>query len=314
MPETGNDASSVRAKLRYYSFGEWEECLKNICAQYPEWLRLFRAGKSHDGRMIYEVQLGNHPRCVICAGGIHGREWVNPVLLLVMIEEYARAAQCGRGIGGYDVAGRLEHASICFVPLVNPDGYVIANEGFDAIRNPYLRHTAKLRCTSFVYWKANAKGIDINRNFPGKSWYSGNGPWPASEIETRTLVQVFCSHPQSLGFLDFHSRGRVLYYYRKGMGISYNRRVRKLALRLADVCGYRLGAPSEEFLTRKDGGNSVHYYAEYFRRPAITVETLDEKMRFPLSENALQSTYGEIQTLPLAYLTAAAGSYFSVEK
>ncbi|MCI5899175.1 MAG: M14 family zinc carboxypeptidase [Firmicutes bacterium] len=302
MPETGREMRSVQAQLRYYHFEEWEECLKSVCEQYPQWLRLFQTGKSQDGRVIYEVQLGNHPRCVICAAGVHGREWLNPVLLLFMIEEYAKAAQQGRMLDGYDVADMLNYSSICFVPLVNPDGYVIANEGFDAIRNPYYRHTARLRCVSFVYWKANARGIDINRNFPGKSWFAGNGPWPASESETRTLVQVFCSHPQSLGFLDFHSRGRVLYYYRKGMGLSYNRMGRKLAAELSGECGYRLASPSEEFLTGKDGGNSVHYYAEYFRRPAITVETLDEKLCFPLSEKELQDTYQEIRTLPLALI------------
>lgn len=289
--------------LHCYTFEEWEESLKRICEKYPRWMKLFCSGKSHDGRRIYEVQLGNHPQCLICAGGIHGREWVNPVLLLNMIEEYAEAAENGKSISGYHIAALLKQGSICFVPLVNPDGYVIANEGFDQIRNPYLRHTAKLRGVPFVYWKANARGADINRNFPGKSWYSGNGPWPASETETRTLVQIFCSHPKSIGFLDFHSRGRVLYYYRKGMGLSYNRRVRKVAEKLSSVCGYRLAKPSEEFLSRKDGGHSVHYYAEYFKRPAITVETLDERMNFPLSEEALQSAYDEIRLLPLAYLS-----------
>ena len=54
MPETGREMRSVQAQLRYYHFEEWEECLKSVCEQYPQWLRLFQTGKSQDGRVIYE--------------------------------------------------------------------------------------------------------------------------------------------------------------------------------------------------------------------------------------------------------------------
>lgn len=287
------------SELKFYTFTQWEEELKSVCSRYPSFLRLFPVGKSHDERNIYEVRLGNCKPCVICAGGIHGREWVNPVLLLHMIEEYAKAAKEGTLLQGLKLSEILETCSFCFVPMVNPDGYVIATEGFDKIKHPYLRYTSKLQNTQDSDWKKNARGEDINRNFPGKSWYSGNGPWPASELETRALIQVFCSHPDSLCFLDFHSRGRLLYYYRKGMGYFYNKRARKLAATLAKACGYRTGKPSEEFLSKKDGGNSVHYYAEYFHRPAITVETIDEREGFPLKEELLAKAYEEVRLLPL---------------
>lgn len=286
-------------ELKFYTFEEWEKALKEVCKTYPKWLHIFTAGKSHDGRNIYEVRLGTHRNCIICSAGIHGREWVNPVILLHLIEEYAEAAEGMSGIEGYHFPELLKHVSFCFVPMVNPDGYVIATEGFEKIQNTCLRYAAKIQGLSFSHWKSNARGMDINRNFPGKSWYGGNGSWPSSELETKTLIQIFCSHPQSLGFLDFHSRGRILYYYRKGMGISYNRKAGKLAGKLSEVCGYRPGRPTEEFLTGKDGGNSVHYYAENFRRPAITVETVDEKEGFPIRETCLLGAYEEVRLLPL---------------
>lgn len=282
--------------LRFYSFKEWELQLHRITDSYG-CLRTMTVGKSHDGRNIYEIQLGTHPRCLICAGGIHGREWVNPVLLLHLIEEYAQAVADIKKIGPYDPASLLSESSLCFVPMVNPDGYVIATEGVGHER-----------------WKENARGMDINRNFPGKSWHRGNGPWPASELETKALIQVFCSHPQSLGFLDFHSRGKLIYYYRNYMGRQYNRKSRRLAETMAKACGYRLGKPSEEIAGQSGGGNSVHYYSEYFKRPAITVETVDESVSFPIGEEVLSEAYREIRLLPLLclqYLTRADDRFFS---
>lgn len=285
-----------------YTFREWEERLHQVCKAYPEHLSLFHAGESHDGRKIYEIRLGKRNNCLICAGGIHGREWVNPVLLLKIIEEYAGALDLGEKIAEYDIAKILERGSLCFVPMVNPDGYVIACEGFEQIRDPYLRYAAKQTGERFSEWKKNARGMDVNRNFPGRSWSAKNGPYPASEKETKALIQIFCAHPQSVGFLDFHSRGKLIYYYRRGMGRAYNRKSREFAKALAGLCGYRLGKPSEECLSKTDGGNSVHYYAEQFARPAVTVETLDENLVFPIGDEVLEEAYREIRLLPLAAL------------
>ena len=155
---------------------------------------------------------------LVCTAGIHGREAVNPVLLLKMIEEYGQAFRFQRRIAGFEVRALLKRYAILFLPLLNPDGYEVARTGFSAISNPLYRRMARARRIFHRDWKLNARGVDINRNFPqpllcpGSSFASIQG----SELETQTLMRVFQSY-ETAGYLDFHSRGKILYYYRNAM-------------------------------------------------------------------------------------------------
>ena len=129
---------------------------------------------------------------LVCAAGIHGRESVNPVLLLRIIEDYTAAFRFHRKIQGFDVEKLLRQYSICFIPLVNPDGYEIASAGFDAIRNPIYRRMARDRKIPHERWKYNARGVDINRNFPCRSYVRRQFyEYPGSESETQTLIRYF---------------------------------------------------------------------------------------------------------------------------
>ena len=63
----------------------------------------------------------------------------------------------------------------------------------------------------------SARGVDINRNFPCKSYIQQQlQEYPASEQETQTLMRLFQDY-ETLAYLDFHSRGNVIYYYRQAM-------------------------------------------------------------------------------------------------
>ena len=80
-------------------------------------------GTSQDDRTIPMMRMGFGSQNLICTAGIHGRESVNPVLMLRMIEDYAQGFRFRQSIGGCDVSELLHRFSICFIPIVNPDGY-----------------------------------------------------------------------------------------------------------------------------------------------------------------------------------------------
>ena len=202
----------------------------------------------------------------------------------------------------------LNHCSICFLPIVNPDGYVIATESFNAIRNPILRQTCKMRGVDWPYWKYNARTVDINRNFACKSYIQQQfGEYPASEQETKALIRVF-EQCDTIGYLDFHSRGRIIYYYRQAMPFSYNQRNHKLARYMQKLSNYSLGKQEEEYLSRLNGGSPVNYYSELLHRPAITVETVEENADFPLNPSCQERTYEEIRILPLEIIAQSVGN------
>ena len=245
---------------------------------------------------------------LILTAGIHGKESINPVLLTRMAQEYSQAYQDNLNMGNYPVRELLDYCSICFLPIVNPDGYVIATESFNAIRNPILRQACKMRGVDWPYWKYNARTVDINRNFPCKSYIQQQfGEYPASEQETKALIRVF-EQCDTIGYLDFHSRGRIIYYYRQAMPFSYNQRNHKLARYMQKLSNYSLGKQEEEYLSRLNGGSPVNYYSELLHRPAITVETVEENADFPLNPSCQERTYEEIRMLPLEIIAQSVGN------
>lgn len=285
-----------------YRYEELMEIIYRMEQRYPDMLEVKYLWKSCDGREIPMLMLGNSKRCLVVTGGVHGRESVNPIVLLKIVEEYCKAWEKNDSFRGYPVKRMLEDCGICLLPLLNPDGYAIAMEGFDCIQNPRIRQAAKMRNENPIQWKYNGRGRDINRNFPCRSYvrkYAGDRP--GSERETEALMEVF-NHYHTIGYLDFHSRGKFIYYHRSAMSTPYNIRQRQLAEALAKGSGYALARPEEEVEIGDSGGNTVHYYSEKFCRPALTIETVEEEADFPLSPAHQSEAYEEICHMPLKFI------------
>jgi predicted deacylase len=143
---------------------------------------VLRAGDSVEGRPILVVRLPSSrpgaPR-VLCAANLHGLEYAGTHVALAFLEALA---------GGRMPALR-ERAEVWVAPSVNPDGYArtwdCGGEG------------------GLAALRTNARGVDLNRNFPlplgarptrlpgAGSGRPGTatfrGPAPLSEPETRAL-------------------------------------------------------------------------------------------------------------------------------
>lgn len=289
-----------------YSYQDIFTSMQILSGRYPEFTVCRIIGNSHDDRQIPMMRVGMGMDTLICTSGIHGRENINPVLLLRMIDEYANAYRTHQEIEGLSAFELLNKYSICFIPLLNPDGYEIAMHGFEVIQNPILRKLCRFRKISPENWKYNARGVDINRNFPSKSYIQQQlMEYPASELETKALMRVFQDY-DTVAYMDFHSRGKIIYYYRQAMPYTYNNHSRHLAKRLQRACGYRLGKKEEETLSNLNGGNPVHFYSELTSKPAITIETVEESEGFPINMTLQQESYQQIHTLPLTLLASIA--------
>lgn len=276
-------------QLYYY------EDLKNdayaLEQEYQGLVKTSVIGTSHDRRDIIMLKVGSGSKNIIVTAGVHGRESINPVVLMKMAEFYCQENKKA-----------LNRYSIYFIPLLNPDGYMIALRGYNIIKNEALRITAKAKKIPYQEWKYNARGVDINRNFPSYFWRSKQeGDKPASENETKALIHIFDTNP-SEGYIDYHSRGKEIYYYRNRMNDDYNRRQKMIAERLADDTGYAIVPPKEEIGIGDTGGNTVHYYSEVIRKPAFTIETVPDEASFPININYQKETFEEILTSPLILL------------
>ncbi len=303
---------------KFYSFDKLVSDSKKLAKQYEAILGYATIGKSHDNRDIVLLKLGQGQHNVICCGGVHGRETINPIVLLRIIEYYADLysnhkqqklslkRKLKMPVGNYKLEYEqmlfgtciyelLQTFTIFFIPLLNPDGYMISLYGFEAILDKSLREKCLSMKTPYEEWKYNARGIDLNRNFPSKLWKSKfEGDYAASENETKALIKIFSEY-RTKGFLDFHSRGKSIYYYRSLMPDSYNKRQFEIASRLKQITNYELVLPEDEIDSGDSGGNTVHYYSEHFHKPALTIETVEETAEFPLDDKYRYETFEELK-------------------
>lgn len=302
----------------FYSYDKIAADTDLLAKKYEAILQCVTIGKSHDNRDIFLLKLGLGQNYMVCCAGVHARETINPVVLLKIIEYYADLymnykqqrlnlrrklktpsfnleAEYNQLLYGACIYELLQTFTILFVPLLNPDGYMIALEGYDVIRDEQLKEKCISMNLPYAQWKFNARGVDINRNFPSILWKPKDlTDYPASENETKALISVFQEY-ESKGFLDLHSRGKSIYYYRSVMTDSYNKKQLEIARHLQKITNYELVPPHEEIDTGDSGGNTVHYFSEYFCKPALTIETVAEEAEFPLDCKYRYPTYEELK-------------------
>lgn len=279
------------------SFEELEQEIKKTALENPS-VSLRSFGESEDNRPLYALETGTGEKAVIILGGVHGRESVNPAVLVQIVRDIAYLLKEGDPV----TTELLKEYRLIFIPLLNPDGYEIARTGFSTIRNEKLQKEAVEKQIPYEEWKGNARGIDLNRNFPSVSYRAENAKeYAGSEAESRALIRLIREN-KNAGMLDFHSRGQVIYYYRKAMGNAYNERQLRLAQYLREESGYEPGRPEEEFAVDGIGGNTVHFYSEYTKMPAITIETISSYAKFPLPAFWQKTVYEQIKNLPLIFL------------
>lgn len=307
-----------------FSYDKYVTTSMELSKQYNNILKCVTIGTSHDNRDILLLKLGLGQNYLICCGGVHARETINPIVLMRIVEFYADLYQTYKSerqdlknlllnstlyleneyqhmLYQHCTYELLQTFTILFIPILNPDGYMISLEGFNSLKNTHLKENCLQYGIPAEQWKFNARGIDINRNFPSKLWrQKSRTDKAASENETKVLMEVFHQY-NPLGFLDFHSRGEAIYYYRNTMPDAYNEKQYKIANRLKDITNYSLMPPEDEVDTDDSGGNTVHYFSEQFGKPALTIETVEENASFPLDPDYRASVFDDLKLVILEF-------------
>ncbi len=274
------DAAIVKTGHQKYSYKEYRNDLTALAKKYPKYCRVQSIGKSADNRKIYEVILGNEKakNHLLVVANLHAREYMTTQLCMKQIELYL--SNYNKKINGKKVASVLNKVCIHYVPSANPDGTAISQYGFGAIRNKTLRTALYRMGGTSTRWKANARGVDLNRNWnvafrksgrPGSSGYHGTKA--NSETETKSIVRMVSRIEKAaniVGVVSYHSTGSIL-YGRCASGVTSA--VRKNTARMTAVArkatGYSL-MPAES-LTYANGC-SREYFLYKKKIPCVTVE------------------------------------------
>ncbi|MDZ5473942.1 M14 family zinc carboxypeptidase [Bacillus sp. 31A1R] len=260
-----------------YTYKKLEEDIRAIQKKYHKNLEVKVIGKSHFGRKIYAAKLGKGKKSIFLIGSHHGREWLTTTLIMKMLEEYTKSYSKGKDYGEYSTS-ILDEVSIWFIPMLNPDGVTIQQGFIEEFPKYYQLRLLMINQfkEDFSRWKANGKGIDLNRQypagwdqlnekpaFPSYQFYKGRKPVQAREVK---IMTDFTKEKKPLLAVAYHSSGREIYWeYKNGKHLD---RDYIFAKKTSNLTGYRLAKPSK----KASGGGYTDWFITNFHRPALTIE------------------------------------------
>lgn len=245
---------------------------------YPDLITVKIIGKSEYGRNIYAVSLGKGTPTTFINGSHHAREWLTTTLNMNMIDQYAQAYRKNQKIKGYSARSILNSTTIWFIPMVNPDGVTLQQQGLKAFPKSLHKSLIKMNGGSknFKRWKANGKGVDLNRQYnagwktikspASPSFKNYKGKTPESAAETKALLKfVSAINPEMA--VSYHSSGKMLFWNYKQPKSTYYRDL-KYANTIKKMTGYRLMKAGKN----PSGGGFTDWFIESKKRPAFTPE------------------------------------------
>jgi g-D-glutamyl-meso-diaminopimelate peptidase len=270
----------------------YQRCMQDmneIAAAYAGMARVETIGNSVMGNPIDAIVLGNPDADtrILIQASMHARESITSLLALRQAECMLKAASMDASYKGVRVSDLLDSVEIWVVPMANPDGVRLVYEGLSAVPSsmPGLKAMNHGR-TDFTHWKANADGVDLNKNFdanwkvdpkysrPGMQNYAG--PYAFSEPEAIALRDLTVSKDFALT-MSYHSSGKLIYWY--GPADGPNGLNRYIANELKSLTGYTVLPVSAQ----APNGGYRDWYTGQYKRPGFTLEVGTGYCPLPLS-------------------------------
>ncbi len=255
-----------------FGYTELEAGLQRLAQEYPDELELGSIGTSLEGRTLYAAVVGDEGAQyeLLIQGGIHGREYIGAYLVYCQLEHVLEL-------------GVPEDVRFHFIPMTNPDGVEISRTltlgeaQLGIYRQQLAAGLTELSEPEYAaQWKANAAGVDLNRNFDAGWAQIDGGAAPASEgfkgaapedqPESRALAEYTRSVMPDAA-LSYHSSGSLIYADYAGAPAEVNAASRSLGAALGAAAGYPL-AETESL----DEGGFKDWAASALGIPSVTVE------------------------------------------
>lgn len=246
--------------------------LKN---HYPDLIRVYTAGYSESGKEILMYTLGNGNKKALITGAIHAREHITTKYLLKVTEDYCNAYYSATGYyGNYDIYNLLNEYTLYIIPCANPDGLEII------LSNDIPEKT--VRVSKLSEYKANKKGVDLNRNFPIAWNYINNGVTSPADYyfkgyksgsakETQTLINL-CFENDFAFMISVHIKGNCIFW-----GDTYKTQNNMIYKAFAeDICnasGLLMTQPTKK--PKDYGGGFENWFRHQFDRPGVCIELSD---------------------------------------
>lgn len=175
-----------------------------------------------------------------------------------------------------DVHALSREVTLWIVPMVNPDGVELVQNGLNEA-HPRYEELRSLNPDGADYsgWKANINGVDLNDQFPAhweeevrRRGHDGPGPRdypglaPLSEPEAKAVYD-FTIKQQFAMVLALHTQGQEIYWNYRGYEPAN-----------AELIAGRLAAASGYVAVKLEGSDAgfKDWFIQEFGRPGFTVE------------------------------------------
>ena len=271
-----------------YNYTTLENHLK-ILSSLPE-VKIFSIGESVLGKKIYCIKFGCGSKNVLYNAAHHGLEWITSPILTKFTEDVLKTPN---RILGFDIKKLLSSVTFHLVPMVNPDGVEIAQNGLNKDNPMYKQYLLWNQDDNFKSkWQANANGVDLNHNYDacfalskrinesagitGPNYTRYTGKYAESEPESHALCNYVRRNRFSLT-LSFHSQGEVIYY-------DYNGHVPPNGYEIGKILCKKSGYIFDKAEGITSCGGFKDWFIKMYNKPAYTIEVGKGKNPLPFSQ------------------------------
>lgn len=308
-----------------------------LSKKYPHLIKMEVLGYSYDQKPIYvlrmsdNIQLHDETTYVskqhfLIHSGLHARETYNPFVVMKIIEDYINDYYDEDYLKFVSMKEILKNNVIHFIPLSNPDGFDIVKRGVHSLNDKNLKTYFKSIITgNYNRLKANARGVDLNRNFENftldktmEMWVNDvgkkqrdavvrtqpsldffHGKNQGSEKETQILQNYFLRYDFRV-YMSFHSMGRIVYGHTSRFGPQIQGLIEKYVKVATSTSGYGRASDLPQI---NSWGYEDRFVNANTSKPLITIETLSTNV-FPTPSKYYKSEYEKynLNRLPIAFI------------
>ena len=253
--------------------------------------KIFSIGKSVLGKDIYCIKFGTGKKNVLYNAAHHGLEWITSPLLVKFVYDVLSASHFR--LHGFNIEKLLKNTTFHIIPMVNPDGIEIAQNGIDKNSTEYEKYIIYNKGDDFTSkWQANANGVDLNHNYDacfslskrmnetagivGPNYTKYTGEFPESEPESHALCEYVRRNRFALT-LSYHSQGEVIYY-------DYNGLVPPGSLEIGKILCKESGYVLDKATGITACGGFKDWFIKMYNKPSFTVEVGKGKNPLPFSQ------------------------------
>ncbi|MBC2727049.1 cell wall-binding repeat-containing protein [Desulfosporosinus sp.] len=305
--------SSVVNPYVVYSYEQMRKDAAKIQELYPEAVQLETIGQSVENRELLLLKLGKGEKKVFLNGSMHAREYMTTSFLMKLIDEYAYAYTYDEAFDNYNVKTLLDNVTLYIVPMVNPDGVNLVQNGLSAVNNPQKVKQMRLFYPKLGYasWKANINGVDLNRNFPVgwdvkssdtkvPSSQNYKGTQPMTEPEVMAVMDLVKNNSFKI-VVSYHTQGEYIFWSDKNCG-SFNYLLEPMTNRLVSLTGYEKGG---KIHTSGNWGAGIADWTRSLKIPTFTLELCPYRSEIPYPDSGFDDVWERVKDTGLFFAQEA---------